>query len=185
MPLSLPRALLLVDGYNIIGVWSHLKKTRDRDGLEASRRLLIEALANYSALQDWDTQVVFDAQYRDTQSSRELVTQHLCVYYTDFGETADTYIERVCATGPRQTGRRQRTIVSTSDRALQLTAMGYGAEWMSPQHLRKSVETADRHRQLNQKSRPLGQSRFLFQSLDAKTQKRLANLRFELQPPKK
>jgi uncharacterized protein len=33
-------SLLLVDGYNIIGAWSSLKKIRDRDGLEAARQEL-------------------------------------------------------------------------------------------------------------------------------------------------
>lgn len=97
MPRSLPQAVLLVDGYNIIGTWSSLKKTRDGTGLEAARWQLAEALLNYSAFQGFVTQIVFDAQYQNTGSNQEIITQNLSVYYTDFGQTADTYIEKACA----------------------------------------------------------------------------------------
>ena len=64
MPRSTPLAILLVDGYNVVGSWADLKQTRDRDGLEGARRQLIEVLTNYSAYQDFDTRIIFDAQYR-------------------------------------------------------------------------------------------------------------------------
>ena len=43
-------ALLLVDGYNIIGSWTSLKLTRDRDGLETARQELVERLLNYTTI---------------------------------------------------------------------------------------------------------------------------------------
>ena len=43
------QALLLIDGYNIIGAWPKLKATRDRHGLESARRELIEISIDYSA----------------------------------------------------------------------------------------------------------------------------------------
>lgn len=70
MPASIPQAILLVDGYNVIGAWPDLTRIRDRDGLEAARRALLETLLSYSASQDYDTQLVFDSQYRDTPGSR-------------------------------------------------------------------------------------------------------------------
>jgi uncharacterized protein len=42
---SKPQAVLLVDGYNIIGNWPSLVQKRDRDCLEAARRDLSETLA--------------------------------------------------------------------------------------------------------------------------------------------
>lgn len=66
MPPSSYQAILLVDGYNIIGDWSDLKTSRDRDGLEVARRELIECLINYSASVAYRTKVVFDAHYQDT-----------------------------------------------------------------------------------------------------------------------
>lgn len=81
-----PQAVLLVDGYNIIGAWPCLRKTRDKAGLEPARWELIEALTSYSAFQGYDTQIVFDAQYQNSCSNRETITELLSVYYTDFGQ---------------------------------------------------------------------------------------------------
>ncbi|MDP8965950.1 MAG: NYN domain-containing protein [Cyanobacteriota bacterium] len=178
MPPSPPPAVLLVDGYNVIGVWSELKKTRDRNGLEPARKELIEALINYSAFQGYNTQVVFDAHYQDAGVCCETLTNHLSVCYTDFGQTADTYIEKFCASFRFTIGyKTQRLIVATSDRAQQLTVVGYGAEWMSCQQLASDVElTACR---VMRKQRPQKQSRgrFLVNSLDAQAQQRLAEWR--------
>lgn len=179
MPSSAPQALLLVDGYNIVGAWHDLKQVRDRDGLEEARRKLIEALIGYSAYQDFDTQIVFDAQYRDCPNNREIITSHLCVCYTDFGQTADTYIEKTCADFRHDMRKfKQRLIVATSDRAQQLTVVGYGAEWMSAEKLANDVEfVAHRvHRKLKPTKRSTG--RFLMHSLDPAAQKRLTDLRF-------
>ncbi|MBD2744697.1 NYN domain-containing protein [Coleofasciculus sp. FACHB-1120] len=173
-----PQAVLLVDGYNVIGLWSYLQRTRDRNGLEAARLELIEALVNYSAFKGFETQVVFDAQYQDTRSNREAITHELSVYYTDFGQTADTYIEKTCASfryNPYRSARR--LIVATSDRAQQLTVVGYGAEWMSAPQLAYDVESTARA--VIRKNRPKKHSsgRFLANSLDAKARERLAEWR--------
>jgi len=194
MSRSSPQAVLLVDGYNIIGAWSYLKKTRDGTGLEASRWQLIEALINYTAFQGFQTQIVFDAQYQNTCSNQEHITQNLSVHYTDFGQTADTYIEKACASFQSYTSRvlpkavfsnklpycsQSRLIVATSDRTQQLMVMGYGAEWMSAQQLAGEVEsTAIRVRQHKPKKHSSG--RFLANSIDAKARQRLANLRLGL-----
>lgn len=178
MPPSSPQPVLLVDGYNVIGSWSYLKKTCDRNGMEAARQELVEALINYSAFQDYQTQVVFDAHYQNRPVSCEALTAHLSICYTDFGQTADTYIEKFCASFRfKFSPPAQRLIVVTSDRAQQLTVVGYGAEWMSCQQLANDVEfTARRSRR---KHRPQKQSsgRFLFNSLDAQAQQRLAEWR--------
>ena len=177
MPSSSPQALLLVDGYNIIGAWSYLKKLCDRQGLESARRELVEVLINYTVHQGFETQIVFDAHYQNTPSSKENHTPILSVYYTAFAQTADTYIEKVCASFEGQfSSKYPRLIVATSDRAQQLTVLGYGAEWMSAQRLVSEVEVAAS--QVRRKYRPQKQvrGRFLFNSLDAKVQQRLRQL---------
>ncbi len=182
MPPSSPQAVLLVDGYNIIGAWSYLKTTRDSDGLEAARWQLVEALINYSAFQGFQTQIVFDAQYQNTCSNHEVITQNLSVYYTDFGQTADTYIEKACACFRPYLHqyKTSRLLVATSDRTQQLMVLGYGAEWMSAQQLGHEVEsTALRVRRQN-KPRKQSSSRFLANSIDAKSRQRLAELRMGL-----
>ena len=183
MPRSVPQAVLLVDGYNVVGTWPELKQARDCDGLEAARWKLIEALTNYSAFQGYETQVVFDAQYRDTCSSCEVVTQNLSVHYTDFGQTADTYIEKICASARHEfTKLKQRVIVATSDRAQHLTVVGYGAEWMSAQQLAYDIEAIGSQMRRKQQSSKPSARRLLASSLDPVAQQRLAQLRMGRRP---
>ncbi|MCU0571268.1 MAG: NYN domain-containing protein [Oculatellaceae cyanobacterium Prado106] len=182
MARSTPQAILLVDGYNIIGAWNSLKQTRDRLGLEEARRELVHALMGYSSFQGYHTQVVFDAQYQDTPGSREIINSSVMICYTDFKQTADSYIEKACALF-RQDLRKfeQRLIVATSDRAQQLTVVGYGAEWMSAHKLQVEVEMAElrvsRRRQQEQKKNGRSAQRFLFNAIDPEARQRLSKLR--------
>lgn len=171
---SSAQTLLLVDGYNIIGAWSCLQKIRDRHGLEPARQELVEKLINYAAHQDYRTQVVFDAQYQNTPSFQEDHTPHLSVYFTAFSQTADTYIEKVCAGYFRGIEPAPpRVIVATSDYAQRLTVVGYGAQWLCAQKLEKELEHAQRLIRSRQKSQKRSQGRFLVNSLDAKVQAQL------------
>ena len=134
-------ALLLVDGYNIIGQWTSLKNTRDQFGLELARQALVESLISYSSHQGYNTQVVFDAQYQQSPASQEQTTSHLSIHYTAWLQTADTFIEKRCAHYSRNSLEYpSRVIVATSDRAQQLTVVGYGAEWMSAKILSQAIE---------------------------------------------
>lgn len=179
---SASQALLLVDGYNVIGAWQPLIQLRDRQGLEVARRELVEVLLSYSASQDYETHIVFDAQYRGTPGSREMITSYLSICYTDHRQTADTYIEKACAAYRNDLRKfSQRLIVATSDRAQQLMVVGYGAEWMSAQRLWAEVELAtQRVQRKQQKLRKQSRSsnRFLANALDPAAQARLAKLRF-------
>ncbi|MCU0525892.1 MAG: NYN domain-containing protein [Elainella sp. Prado103] len=187
MPASSLPAILFVDGYNVIGAWQHLSLLRDREGLEVARRELVEALVSYSAAQDYDTHIVFDSQYRHTPGSREAITSYLSICYTDYRQTADTYIEKACSDfrkDPRKFSHR--LIVATSDRAQQLTVTGYGAEWISAQRLWVEVELATqrvRHKQDKLRKQKRSAGRFLANALDPKAQERLAQLRWGSQFP--
>lgn len=179
MPRTPLQAILFVDGYNVVGAWSELRKIRDRDGLEESRRQLAEILANYSAFQGFDTQLVFDSQYRDASSNREVITPNLCICYTNFGQTADTYIEKACAAFRHDIRKfNQRLIVATSDRAQQLTVVGYGAEWMSAEQLAADVEAVNRRVHYKKKPPKKSAGRFLAHALDPDAQKQFSQLRF-------
>ncbi|MBD2571255.1 NYN domain-containing protein [Anabaena lutea] len=182
MPRSIIPSILLVDGYNIIGAWPCLKKTRDDAGLEAARGELVEAITNYSAFQGYEAQIVFDAQYQNTASSRETITDFLTVHYTDFGQTADTYIEKSCASLRHKIAQCliSRVIVATSDRAQQLMVQGYGAEWLSAHQLCGEVETTVCRMRHKYQTRKQSKSRFLANAIDAKARQRLAELRMGL-----
>ncbi|WP_414564488.1 MULTISPECIES: NYN domain-containing protein [unclassified Anabaena] len=183
MPRPLLRAVLLVDGYNIIGAWPCLKKTRDQAGLEAARWELVEAMTSYSSFQGYDTQIIFDAQYHKASSNQETITELLSVHYTDFGQTADTFIEKSCASLRYQIAQSliARVIVATSDRAQQLMVQGYGAEWLSAQQLCGEVETTVCRMRHKYQKRQQPKGRFLANSIDAKARQRLAELRMGLQ----
>jgi predicted RNA-binding protein with PIN domain len=182
MPPSLRQAVLLVDGYNIIGAWSSLKKTRDYVGLEAARWELTEVLTSYSAFQGYETQIVFDAQYQNGGSNKQVVTEFLTLHYTDFGQTADTYIEKLCASLRQQLSQSliYRVIVATSDRPQQLMVQGYGAEWLSAQQLCYDVKATVYRMQQKYRPQKQSKSRFLANSIDAKARQRLAELRMGL-----
>ncbi|PSB22781.1 RNA-binding protein [filamentous cyanobacterium CCP1] len=180
MASSDPQAILLVDGYNVIGAWPSLLQIRDHHGLEEARRELVTSLIDYSAYQNFDTHIVFDSQYQDTPGTREVITGNLMVCYTDYRQTADTYIEKTCAQYRKDIRKFvQRLIVATSDRAQQLTVVGYGAEWMSAHKLRAEVDLAGlrvrRKQQSQRKRQPSG--RFLANSLDPVARQQLAKLR--------
>lgn len=175
MASSSPQALLLVDGYNVIGTWPELKDAKQDHGLETARRDLVEALVNYTAHQGFQTEVVFDAHYQDTPSHQEQYHHNLTISYTGFSETADSYIEKICAGIQTKLALKfARVIVATSDQAQRHTVVGYGAEWMSSQKLQHEVISAQRvfrQGQKKQKYRP--KPKFLLHSMDPRVKARL------------
>ena len=170
-------AILLVDGYNIVGAWRSLKELKEQKGLDAARESLIAALANYSAFQGYDTWAVFDAYEQPTRASREVITPHLSVHYTGYGQTADSYIERACADF-RNDSRKftNRLIVATSDSVHRQTAIGYGAESMSALRLESEVHKAFQRVRRRQKAQKKASGR-VFGALDPAVQARLARMR--------
>ncbi|ASC70660.1 hypothetical protein XM38_016010 [Halomicronema hongdechloris C2206] len=171
-------AQVLIDGYNIIGAWSRLAAIRDQDGLEAARDQLIEALTNYSAFNNFGTFIIFDAYRQTAPGTRNVITQHLSVQYTDFGQTADSYIEKQCAQFYKATlSPSPRLIVATSDRAQQLTVLGYGAEWMSAQQLSAAVALSTQHIKQHQKHTRKYARGWLMNNLDPGARERLMRMR--------
>ncbi|MEL6231002.1 MAG: NYN domain-containing protein [Cyanobacteria bacterium J06627_3] len=178
---STSQAILFVDGYNVIGAWPELITLRDVQGLDIARNQLAESLANYSAYKGFETLLVFDA-YGQRQTHRsERFTQHLSIHYTSFGQTADSYIEISCAKFRNDIRKfEKRLIVATSDRAQQLTVVGYGAEWMSASQLGIDVQLSEQKVKHRQKPKKQSKQRFLSKSLNPDIQAKLAKLRSNL-----
>ena len=183
MKFSKELTLLFVDGYNIIGAWPQLVQLRDSESLESARHHLVEVLTNYSAYQDFQTQIVFDAYSQKRASAEEHITKHVSIHYTDFGQTADTCIEKWCAQLRYQIRfSDQRLIVATSDRAQKLTVTGYGAEWMSAQRLALEVNSTARQERKNHRSKGFqSKSKRLSNALKPDVQDRLKLLRTQLE----
>ncbi|MEO0409651.1 MAG: NYN domain-containing protein, partial [Cyanobacteria bacterium P01_A01_bin.135] len=125
-------AILLVDGYNIIGACPKLTRLRDRHSLEDSRHQLMESLIGYGPTRGYCVWLVFDAYGTGGPATVDKQTDHLQIHYTPLGQTADTYIEKQCADFRYDVRRFEcRLIVATSDRTQRRMVVGYGAEWMS------------------------------------------------------
>jgi uncharacterized protein len=184
---SRKQVVLLVDGYNVIGAWTDLHarsnqlnplQSGSKADLEAARDKLVEALINYSAFEDYETKVVFDAYSRDEPAYCETVTPNLSIHYTDFLETADTYIEKFCAAFRHNLHySASRLIVATSDRAQQLTVIGFGAEWISALQLIANVDFSASRSRRRHRPKSKSSGRFLFNSLDPQAQAKLSALR--------
>ncbi len=173
--------ILLVDGYNVIGAWKDLYPNEETplqqtngEELEVARNKLIEQLINFSSFEGYFTTVVFDAHNRDTPSVTEVLTPNVSIYYTEYKETADTYIEKFCAGHRTDVRLKTRVLVATSDRAQQLTVGGFGAEWISALQLVNNIESSSRKsrdaafgKKKQKKGNGTGR---LFNSLDAESQ---------------
>jgi predicted RNA-binding protein with PIN domain len=127
--------LMLVDAYNVIGKWGELERIKNRHGLAAARTELTERMANYCAVENLPTELVFDAYGRTGAGTYEPITNLVTLYYTAGGQTADTYIERQCS----ELRHQRRLIVVTSDRVEGWTVKGYGAELRTAEALISDV----------------------------------------------
>ncbi len=118
--LALPRARLIVDGYNVS------KTAWERSSLEAQRVRLIGALAPVVARTGAETTVVFDAA---SSTTRPVVAtpRGVKVLFSPVGVIADDVIRDLVAAEP--SGRP--VVVVTSDRALGSDVVGAGARVVS------------------------------------------------------
>ncbi len=113
--MSLP--VLIVDGYNIIGAWDHLKEMK-KDDLGSARDQLI---ADLSGFYPWCWEriiIVFDGQQYEWED-----IDGVEVVFTGKKETADTMVERLAAGLVLQ----HKVEVATSDIAENRAASAVGA----------------------------------------------------------
>lgn len=135
------KQLLIVDGYNMIGAWPELVRLKNQDRLEDARDLLLQRLSNYAKYEGIAVMVVFDAQLVPGITQRYTKYQ-LDVIFTEEGETADTYIEKVA--GERNNLLTQVT-VATSDLAEQWVVFSQGALRTSARELYQTLEKNDKN----------------------------------------
>ncbi len=125
---------ILVDGYNVIFAWDGLKKQAGED-LDAARRQLCDALADYAGFTGTRVVVVFDG-YRRAGNPGEKEERHgISVAFTREGETADRYLESLAA----EIGKNESVWVASSDALVQLSAFRSGVLRMSSRELGEEV----------------------------------------------
>ena len=125
---------LIVDGYNVIFAWDELKELAQVN-LDGAREALLEALSNYSAYKKCGLLVVFDGYKVQGNPGTQMRYAGLDVVYTKEAETADRFIEKTIY----ELGRKYKITVVTSDRPVQMAALGDGAARMSAREFRAEV----------------------------------------------
>ena len=129
--------VLIVDGYNAIHAWPSLKKYANKSDLHIARTRLLERLSNFVVFKGYSGKVIFDAHKHSQPSEQILSPKGVEVFFSAYGETADTVIERTCL---QLQWEDCRVRVATSDRSIQLVAMGFDAEWISVLGLHEEVK---------------------------------------------
>lgn len=132
--------LLIVDGYNMIGAWPELVTLKNQDRLEDARENLLQRLSNYAKYEGLRIIVVFDAQLVPgiTQNYKKY---QLEVVFTEEGETADSYIERIAG---ELNDLLTQVTVATSDLAEQWVVFSQGALRTSARELYKAVQKTEK-----------------------------------------
>ena len=115
------KPLLLVDGYNVIGAWNVPKA--EHLTIDEARERLVHLIADYAGYSGEEVIVVFDGHYTDRPVRSRTVTHGVEVVFTKHAESADNYIEALCAAAPKWRHVR----VATSDSVEQTVTLGRGA----------------------------------------------------------
>ncbi|HEX5565071.1 MAG TPA: NYN domain-containing protein [Sporosarcina sp.] len=131
--------ILLVDGYNIIGAWTELRKLKV-ESLAAARDRLIERMAEYKAHTGWRVIVLFDA-HLSRGIERKDWKHKVEVVFTRENETADERIEKMVS---ELSGRRVQIHVATSDLTEQWVIFAQGALRKSARELEIEMNEIDK-----------------------------------------
>ena len=115
------KPLLLVDGYNVIGAWDVPRS--EHLSIDEARERLVHMIADYAGFSGEEVIVVFDGHYTDRMVRSRSTVHGVEVVFTKHAESADNYIESLCAAAPKWRHVR----VATSDSTEQTVTMGRGA----------------------------------------------------------
>ena len=117
---------LVIDGYNVIFAWEELKELAAVN-LDSAREAFLDILGNYQGYKKMGMVVVFDGYKVAGNPGTKVDYGDIKVVYTKEAETADRFIEKTIY----EMGRKYDVAVVTSDRPVQMAALGDGARRMS------------------------------------------------------
>ncbi|MBR0368588.1 MAG: NYN domain-containing protein [Clostridia bacterium] len=127
-----PRRVLIVDGYNIINAHPEFSG----GSLSDARDRLLNALMDYAGYSGQQVILVFDAWMSDRMTRTEERHGAVTLVYTQKGEIADRYIERLCDDLAADIEyRRVEVRVASSDALEQTIVLGRGATRLSAREL--------------------------------------------------
>ena len=125
---------LIIDGYNVVFAWEELKALAAVN-IDSAREAFLDVLGNYQGYKKMNVLVVFDG-YKVAGGPGSVVDMgDLKVVYTKEAETADRFIEKTVY----EMGRKYDVTVVTSDRMVQMAAMGDGARRLSSREFYNEV----------------------------------------------
>ena len=125
---------LIIDGYNVIFAWEELKELAAVN-LDSAREAFLEVLGNYQGYTKAGMVVVFDGYKVAGNPGTKVNYGDIKVVYTREAETADRFIEKTVY----ELGRIYDVTVVTSDRPVQMAALGDGARRMSAREFHAEV----------------------------------------------
>lgn len=138
-----PERMLIVDGYNVL---NQRRRLSDSASLADARDALIDELMNYAGYSGQKVVLVFDAWQGDRMSRSVEKRGAVNVVFTQKGETADHYIERLCDSLSADIEyRRVEVRVATSDALEQTIVLGRGAIRLSSRELLLEMEQTRGH----------------------------------------
>ena len=130
---------LLVDGYNVIFSWEHLKELSDAGNMQGARDTLVNVLCNYKGYRKCEVILVFDA-YKVPGNVREVEeVGGIHIVYTKEAETADMYIEKAT----HELAKKHHVRVVTSDGLEQLIILGGGALRVSSRAFLEEIKACE------------------------------------------
>lgn len=112
---------VIIDGYNLIFAWDELKALA-ADSMDLARTRLADMLSSYAGYTKNETVLVFDAYRTPSGSAARGEYHNIRVAYTDMGETADMYIERIA----NEIGKNYDVRIVTNDSLIRLSALRSG-----------------------------------------------------------
>ena len=128
----------LVDGYNLIHVWTEI----NTDDLTTAREFLIRSLHEYGAYEQFEITLVFDAARSEEEERVETYDDFFRVIYSAFNQTADNVIERLSYEEVRK--RREVHVVS-SDATIETVILGAGAYRHPSREFYRAIKRVKQH----------------------------------------
>ena len=172
-----PRRILIVDGYNVINARRDLVPGAASGSLADARDRLLAELMDYAGYSGQQVVLVFDAWMSDRQQRTEEQRGAVTVVYTQKGEIADRYIERLCDSLASDIEyRRVEVRVASSDGLEQTIVLGRGASRMSARELTMEMQQL-RAAGIRQVEKPVSRGSPIMERLPQDVRERLEEMR--------
>ncbi len=125
---------VIIDGYNQIFSWDAFKKLDQKD-IASARDQLIDWVSNYQGYRNCRVLLVFDAYRVKNSEARNYKRGGLEIIYTQYNQTADSYIERIVS----ELKKEYQLTVASSDGLIQNSILAQGCQRMSARECENAI----------------------------------------------